>query len=476
MPFRGRSTLAAAFLLSSVASGALAQALPNSQPANPQGAEATTQTPQPSSSSYTDGPASAHLLGNLGGVRDTLHMDGIDLRANLVDELATNVSGGQYKALRSANEFNFGADLDLGKMNLDDGGAIHITFTQRWGRSLSQDAVHNLVSVQEIYGTGENFRLTEASFEQSFLDKHLNLSIGRVITENDFADSPILWDHASLYCVFQNNGICGTPVGVPVNSGYTAYPQSTWGGRMRFSPTETTFVKTGVYEVNPTLQASSNGLKISSSGATGAFIPVEIGWRPGHTVDGAPTSTGPLPGDYRLGAYYDTSDANDPFSNIPGQGLPTITGQSHSGRYGFYVNAAQMIWRVPTDTSGGTRSLSVFGSINVGDASTALYRVYAEAGVVLKGTFPGRDDDTIGFAVTDTEVNSRRRDEEAKLISQGFDVFGEQVREIAFELNYTAAVYHGVILEPGTQLVLNPNGIASNAPAWVLGLRTAIKF
>ena len=148
---------------------------------------------------------------------------GIDIRANLINEFAGNTSGGLSQGGRNAGEFNFGSDIDLGRMGVDPGGSIHITFTQRYGYSLSEQVVGNLVSVQEIYGTGQDFRLAELSFQQSFYDNHLDIVAGRVITENDFATSPVLWDHASLYCIFQNNGICGTPVGVPVNSGYDAY-------------------------------------------------------------------------------------------------------------------------------------------------------------------------------------------------------------------------------------------------------------
>ncbi len=330
--------------------------------------------------------------------------------------------------------------------------------------------------MQEIYGTGEDFRLTELSYEHSFLNNHVDIELGRVITENDFGLSPTLWDKTALYCVFQNNGICGTPVGVPVNSGYDAYPQSTWGGRIRVMPTDTILLQTGAYEVNPTLGESSNGLKISTNGDTGAFIPFEVGWRPGHTITGDPDTDGPLPGDYRLGIYYDTSHGTDPFKALPGRGLPTLPLRSYTGRYGFYVTAAQMVWRTPGDKPGTTRGLSLFGAVNVGDAATSLYRVYAEAGLVLKGTFPGRDDDLVGFAVTDVEVNSRRRDEESLLLSQGYNVTGKQVRETAFELNYTAQIYHGISLEPGVQLILHPGALSEIPHAWVFDLRTAVKF
>jgi porin len=150
--------------------------------------------------------------------------------------------------------------------------------------------------------------------------------------------------------------------------------------------------------------------------------------------------------------------------------------QSFSGRYGFYVTAAQTLWRVAGDTPGDTRSFSVFGAVDVGDPQTSLYRVYAEVGAVLKGTFPGRDDDTIGFAVTDTEVNQSRAEEESMLLSDGVAITGTQTREVAFELNYAAAVYRGVSIEPGVQVVLHPDALNEIPDALVFDLRTAVKF
>jgi len=469
------AVLAVAIGLAGLTRPALAQQPPSNELAVPQGAVPTPQRP-PEPDEYSDGPVDAHLLGNLGGWRDQLHQDGIDIRSNLINEAAGNVSGGLSRAVRLAGEFDFGADVDLGRLGIDPDGGIHVTFSQRYGRSLTNDALGNLVSVQEIYGTGQNFRLAELSFSQSFLDHHIDVVAGRIITENDFAVSPTLWDNAALYCMFQNNGFCGTPVGVPVNSGYDAYPQSTWGGRIRVAPTDTIFVQTGVYQVNPTLALHDNGLKVSGNGSTGAFIPVELGWRPGHTITGAPTTTGPLPGDYRFGVYYDTSIVPGPFQNLPGQNLPPPPATTYVGRYGFYVTAAQTVWRVPTETPGNMRSLSVLAAFNLGDSNTALYRIYAEAGVVLKGTFRGRDDDTIGFGVTDTEVNSRRRDLEAALMGEGFQVTGKQVREVAFELNYGIAAYRGILVQPGMQFVVHPGGLNEIPNAFVFALRTAVKF
>jgi carbohydrate-selective porin OprB len=134
--------------------------------------------------------------------------------------------------------------------------------------------------------------------------------------------------------------LCGTPVGIPVNAGNNAYPQSTWGGRVRVALTDTVPVQTGAYEVNPTLGLSMNGLKISTSGDTGAFLPLEIGWRPGHSIAGAPDFSGTLPGDYRLGVYCDTTHGTDPFTNLPDQNMPSVKEQSYTGKQGREMDFA----------------------------------------------------------------------------------------------------------------------------------------
>ena len=46
----------------------------------------------------------------------------------------------------------------------------------------------------------------------------------------------------------------------------------------------------------------ANGFKLGTSGATGAIVPSEVGWQPRFGADR-------LPGHYKIGGYYDTSEA-----------------------------------------------------------------------------------------------------------------------------------------------------------------------
>ena len=126
------------------------------------------QQPSPPASWLTQ----ATLTGDWGGARTALEDDGITLRAHFTTESAANPVGGIRQAARYTQQVEFGADLDLGRLIDDQGGAIQITFTDRVGRSLSADAIGNQFAVQELYGAGQNFRLAELNYQQNlFADK-----------------------------------------------------------------------------------------------------------------------------------------------------------------------------------------------------------------------------------------------------------------------------------------------------------------
>ncbi|MFK5073325.1 carbohydrate porin, partial [Klebsiella pneumoniae] len=92
------------------------------------------------------------------------------------------------------------------------------------GSSLSKDKIGNILTVQEIYGDGQTVRVTQLSYEEKLFGGLVDVEAGHINTENDFATSPVYFGE-SLWCEFQNNGICGTPIAAPINSaGYVAYP------------------------------------------------------------------------------------------------------------------------------------------------------------------------------------------------------------------------------------------------------------
>lgn len=401
---------------------------------------------------WLDDPRRKSLTGDWGGTRADLVAKGVTLRGHYIAEFAANPSGGLAQGAAYAHQVDVGADIDLGRLVGLDGGGLHVTFTERTGYSLSQSFIGNIISVQEIFGSGQNVRLAELAYSQSMLAGRLETRVGWIHASDDFATSP-------LYCYFQNNGLCGQ-IATVINSGFTIFPTGSWGGRLKVRPVEDVYVKAGVYEVNPTLSLPANGFKLGGSGATGVVMPAELGWQP---------RVGPaqLPGRYRLGGYYDTSAA--PYLGSPVGGPPSTA----LGRWGFWLQGDQMLHRPSPDSK---RSLWAFAVFGYAGPATALLQTYWQVGLVKKGTFEGRDNDSIGIAVNSSWISRTliAAQNQANAIAPGSTPV--QSSETTIELNYRAQPTPWMSLMPNVQYVIQPNGLSSIGNALVIGFQAKVTF
>ncbi len=94
------------------------------------------------------------------------------------------------------------------------------------------------------------------------------------------------------------NGFCGkSPVGVFFNSpGMTAYPNASWGARLKVKPTKRTYIMGGVYNGDPDIRdIDHNGADMSMHGPV--FVIGEVGYN-GTACPGDSRFLG----NYKLGA------------------------------------------------------------------------------------------------------------------------------------------------------------------------------
>ena len=397
-----------------------------------------------------------YMTGDWGGTRSALEAKGVTLRAGYLSESAANPVGGLRQGSAYTHQLDAGFDLDLGKLIDLSGGKIHVLFTERAGQSLAAQSIGSIISVQEVFGSGQNVRLAELSYEQSLLGERLNAKLGWIHASDDFASSP-------LFCYFQNNGFCGQ-VAIVINSGFTIFPSGSWGSVVKASVHDEFYLKAGVYEVNPTLPLAANGFKLGTSGATGVIVPGEIGWQP---------RLGPaaLPGHYRLGGYYDTSDAS--YLGSPLGGPPSTM----RGRWGFYFQADQMLYRTaPGSRPGQDQGLTVLGVAAYAGPDTALLQSYWQFGFLQRGTFAGRDQDTIGLAVSQVRVSSQLVSAQNLANAQIPGSVAVQSAETAIELNYRAQLTPWSTVMPNIQYVMQPNAVTTIPNALVLGLQVKLTF
>ena len=405
------------------------------------------------------------MTGNWGGVRTSLNDAGITPKAFYTGEFAANPSGGQRQGTGFAQQIGFGADFDLAKLAGIKGGIFHLVLNAREGRSNSADFIGNKLEDQEVFGAGESFRLTQFSYGQSFADKKVYTEVGFFPWGNYFGFTPLL-------CDFQNVGFCGHPNSLPNNSGWTDYPTPKWGGMVRLNVNPALYLETGVFDVNPTYYNQNNGFKISLNGSTGVEFPFEAGFT---------AAIGPdkLPGHYKIGAYYDTSNINDAaFANVSrtGRPQPAYAHLSRSGRDGGYILIDQMLLRVGQKPD---RGLIGFVQGTISDSRTAPIPYYYDAGLVLEGPFAARPHDFANIGVVHAAVNHRVLQQQYnRLGSLGITNFSLEQGETVAEMGYGIQAAPWLLIHPNVQYIVDPGAFSfKHIPnAWVFGAQTKIVF
>ncbi|RYE99689.1 MAG: porin, partial [Oxalobacteraceae bacterium] len=200
-------------------------------------------------------------------------------------------------------------------------------------------------------------------------------------------------------------------------------------------------------------------------GTTGALVPVEFGWLP--SVKG-------LPGSYKFGVWYNTSDSADLMLDLDRRPLGTtdVGALQRSGAYGGYINFQQQV----TGTAGG-RGITVFLNASQADKFTAATDSQVALGMERKGVGE-RARDMVGLAVGATHGNGRYAGYQRQhnriypnatlVVSDGY--------EVAAEVFYSWSPLPSLSVRPNLQFIKHPGGSAQNADAVVLGLKTLVAF
>jgi porin len=420
----------------------------------------SSPTTAPPPAPYISVP-SEHLLGDLGGLRTNLEIHGIYLNLDATAEFAGNVTGGLKQGATSANQIGFQADIDWQRLAGIPGLSTHVIFVNRNGYSDSILIGDSVAPVQEIYGASGNVvvHLVSAYAQETMFDGKLDMAVGLMNVENDFASSP-------LYCNFMNNALCGDPKALPGGDiGHSAFPDGVWAGRIRVRPTPDTYVETGAYEVNQGLytnQYFSTGFPINESQVSGVYVPVEMAYEP---------SLGPnhLPGHYKIGFGYD-STLYESFT-VPGQPFH----RTHNAQ--AWVLVDQMLVRQGDGDQDGIIALAGFAR---NDPTVSAFAEQYFVGAVDRGFWRARPQDAVALLFNYNTMSgtlSSVQAEEADLgipISNG--ATGVQTHEMVFEVNYNIHVYRGVDFRPEFEYVFRPNAQSNIRNAAVLGFKFHVQF
>ena len=464
---KGLAALGISMLAIAAASAAFAQDGGDQQPIA--GPSSQTFAPRDTAKSTARSQGTSAAPASLPSGTLDLH-NGLTFLLNYTGEFAANPAGGvKPGGADFAGQLFIGADADLARLAGIQGGSAHFIFTDRQGRNLQSDNIGNDTSVQEIYGGGQTYRLTLLTYEQRLFNDRLDLEAGRTQAQGAFLVSP-------LYCSFQNNATCGSPVTVFKDTNFNYFPDSTWGGhgKLWLDPSYQFFFHVGGYEVNPnSLLPDDHGFDFSTKGATGVVVPMELGYSTTATPDR-------MPRNYGIGAVIDQSKYQDPTLDILGGPavFTKLAPATDNGRTVVYARFDQMVWR-PDPT--GTRGITLFGLGMVGTSGRQTQSYFAEGGVVWTGPFAARPYDAIGFDVSDQHYSALGLfNLRENAIAEGINPAIFASDQFMLELNYGMQVGPAIRVLPQLQYIVNPT--STSAPyltkpipnAFVIGAKVSV--
>jgi porin len=399
-------------------------------------------------------PPSYGLTGNWGGMRTNLHDEGVDVSAGYTGELGWNFAGGRKHDVTEAGQFALGATFDAGKIAGINGGTFQATATFRQGADLGRHAgLGVLQQVQEIFGRGQTFRITQLWYEQKFAGDAVVLKLGRGTVGEDFS---------SFSCTFMNLTFCGSQPGNLVGDYWYNWPVSQWMARVKVTH-GAFYAQTAVYQVNRA-NLGNKFLDFNFKRGSGVLVPVELGWSP-------LLGSKQLVGSYKVGAWYSNVTAADVFFDI-NHDPRVVTGLDplqHDSRYGVWINAWQQILG-RSENGKPVSGVGLFLNATQADKRTSITDNQIAAGIFWKPPFKSLPDDVLAFAVGRTHVNSRVR--HGEVLDPAHPE--PQSSEYAAELYYSAHPTHWLEMRPNAQYIHNPGGRSDAHDVGVLGLKFGV--
>lgn len=385
-------------------------------------------------------------------MRTSLADDGVDVDVSYSSESAWNPGGGRRERVREAGQFVFATTIDTGRLLGVRGGTFQGKVTYRRGQNLGAAAdLGVLQQVQEIYGRGQTWRLTQLWYQQSFANGGADVKLGRLTLGEDFA---------AFSCHMMNLSFCGSPIGNIAGDYWYNWPISQWAARGRVR-NDCWYAMIGAYEVNPRNQDDDFTIG-HFHGAQGVMIPAEVGHTP--TIGASR-----LPGSYKFGGWYNSASADDVALDAARwpRSVSGLAPLRRKGRYGFYAQLQQQLTGEAEDGAKGretTRGLVAFLNVTQTDRRTEVTDNQIAGGIFYKGLFPSRPHDDFDFAFARTNVNSRSTE---FLPAGGARPRAEYAAELAYGFHATG----WLTLHPNVQYVVDPGGFREAEDVVIVGLK-----
>lgn len=374
--------------------------------------------------------------GDWGGLRTKMEDAGIDFEASYSLDWQTVLDGGVNHRAFTTSYLDLNATLDMEKLVGIPGGSVYAGFVFSDVPSERNDAgdfqgVSNLT-------TGDNrTQLSELWYQQWFFDQKLRVKAGKIDGWKDFA-----------YVEQAEDFLHGATGWFYTIADFPAWSDPATGVTAFFYPTENVYVGAGFFD-----GATADGFRTGTRGPATFFSNSKSdSWFWIGEAGLTWASLGGMgSGRAAAGISYHTAE------------FERFDGGTESGTAGFYILAEQQLWAAGASDEEKERGLFVYGQYGHADDAVLDVGNQLSAGLILKGTFAGRDGDSAGVFASWVDLSD---DPDA----------GYAENETALELMYKFAVTPAVNVRPDVQFIFNPSGDPALDTAIVAGMRVEITF
>lgn len=419
-----------------------------------------------------------YMLGDWAGLRSGLSDHGVDFEFYWAGTVPSNVSGGIQQGTAFQMGMLMAMDVDTEKAFGWGGGHLHTSAIWLDGDPFSTKYVGDL-NKSNLVDFPADFRLWQAWYEQQFWGGQLKVKAGLLSVDRDFVLPEFYSSLSSINFLnqtfffptlaFNLYDIPGLPIG---NHALPSTPYNSLGALIRWQPVDSFYLQAAVYDGNP--DTSSSGTRVMLQENEGALMYYEAGvlWNKGSDHRG-------LPGSLKVGGFYHTDEFFDVQNTILSLFGLAPAPTSHSGNYGGYLLAEQMLYLENNGMEDpAQQGLTAFFRLTGAPSDRNLTQLSVDGGLVFKGLFPGRDYDTLGIAASYLEISDDIQAAQRQVNSTFGPVFFPAVSDYegVIELTYKFQIAAWWTIAPSLQYAIHPGGSTLIDDAWVLSILTTLRF
>jgi porin len=334
----------------------------------------------------------------------------------------------------------------------------------RNGTDLSATAIGNQFTVQQIYGV-ETLAFYSLRLQGKLPGLGGGFKIGRFSSGDDFATWP-------LYQLAMNNAINGNPQSLPVNTGFSSFPDAVWAAMADVAVASNSSLRLGAYQVTDPQVLQYHGFNWAIRPSDGLLLISQfetcdacrgVGWAGQHSA----RDSAAVPPVWREEPSYPLHRQRLAFGGYWSfNRQPTFDATpSPPSTYGAWLHLDRTLWRARP----GGAALSLWGSLTASpQPEVARLPLFWALGLVRFGPDPGRPQDSLMLAIYQGKFSQAY----LSSIAGPWRLAGaETVLELGYRRRLSAKAY----LQPDLQLVIHPSGL-SIPTALVVGLQAGWSF